>query len=207
MTEDKKMSDNPWGLDETKPEISEEGAGEGIYKENESQNQGEYHQPAGENNQGYWQNDNNQNAYQGNFDQQTYHSQEPYQPVSQGFGIASMVLGILSLVLFCSCVNIILAVVAIIFGIIQLSTPGSKKGMAIAGLITSALSILLFIIFSVVFAVSADFQEGFERGFQNGLRGDSPNQYHYESDLPDYDDEDDYYNDFYDDFLDHDDTF
>ncbi len=147
-------------------------------------------------------------TFGGNYDQQTYPYQEPYQPVSQGFGIASMVLGILALILFCSCVNIILAVIAIIFGIIQLATPGSKKGMAIAGLITSALSILLFLIFSVVFAVSADFQNGFEQGVQNGLRGDLPNQHHYESDLPDYyDDEYDYYDDFYDDFYDDDDTF
>ena len=84
MTEDKKMSDNSLGLDEAKPKISEDGSQEGIYKENESQNRGEYHQPAGENNQGGWQNDNSQNAYQGNYDQQTYPYQEPYQPVSQG---------------------------------------------------------------------------------------------------------------------------
>ena len=192
------MNDNPLGLDETKPELSENESSESIYKENESQNRGEYHQPENTENQSYWQTDYSQGTGQGNFGQQTYPYQEPYQPVSQGFGIASMVLGIVSLVLFCSCVNILLAIAAIIFGIIQLATPGSKKGMAIAGLITSALSILLFIIFSVTFAISTDFQEGFQQGFQNGLRENLPDQHHYESDSPDYD-EDDFYDDLFND--------
>ena len=96
------MSDNPLGLDETKPEISEESSQEGIYKENESQNRGEYHRPAGENNQGYWQNGDSQSSGQENSYQQANLYQEPYQPVSQGFGVASMILGILALVLFCS---------------------------------------------------------------------------------------------------------
>lgn len=185
------MNDNPLGLDETKPELSENESSESIYKENESQNRGEYHQPTNADNQGYWQNDYSQGTGQGNFGQQTYPYQEPYQPVSQGFGIASMVLGIVSLVLFCSCVNILLAIAAIIFGIIQLATPGSKKGMAIAGLITSALSILLFIIFSVTFVISTDFQEGFQQGIQNGLDRNFPEQYEYEYQFPDPEFDDD----------------
>ena len=33
-----------------------------------------------------------------------------------GFGIASLVLGIISLLLFCTCINIPLAILAIVFG-------------------------------------------------------------------------------------------
>lgn len=69
---------------------------------------------------------------------------------SNGFGIASMVLGIVSLVFFCTCINFVTAILAIIFGIIQLVRKSSKKGMAIAGLITGGLSLL----FAVVFWVS-----------------------------------------------------
>lgn len=184
------MNDNPLGLDETKPELSENGSGESVYKENESQSRGEYHQPVNEENQNCRQNDCGQGPGQGNFGRQTYPYQEPYQPVSQGFGIASMILGIISLALFCSCVNILLAIAAIIFGIIQLATPGSKKGMAVAGLITSGLSILLFIIFSVTFVISTDFQDGFQQGFrqelQNGPDEDFSERYDYEYQVPDF---------------------
>lgn len=64
---------------------------------------------------------------------------------TQGFGIASMVLGIISLLLFCTCVNWITGILAIVFGILQL-VRGREKGFAIAGIITAALSILLAII-------------------------------------------------------------
>ena len=53
LTEDNNMNDNPLGLDETKPELSENESSESIYKENESQNQGEYHQPENAENQSY----------------------------------------------------------------------------------------------------------------------------------------------------------
>lgn len=191
------MNDNPFGLDETKPENSENEVREGIYKEAKGQYQGEYHQPVNE--------EYSERAQQENPYQQTYSCQEPYQPVSQGFGIASMILGILSLVLFCSCVNLILAVISIIFGIIQLTTPESKKGMAITGLITSALSIFLFLIFMVTFLLSADFENGFERGLMDSLNN-LPNQNRYESDYPDYD-EDDRYEDDLDDPHETDDFF
>lgn len=119
-----------------------------------------------------------QNGYaqQGSYQQEGYsYYQQVYEEPkkeSQAFGIASMVIGIISLVLFCSCINIPLAVVAIIFGIIQLVKPGSKKGMAIAGVITSALSIILFVIMIIACLLSTDFREGFEQGFENGLGDD-----------------------------------
>lgn len=67
-----------------------------------------------------------------------------------GFAIASLVLGILSL---CGSVSLwcggILSVVGIVLGALGLSSKG--KGMAIAGIILSALGLIVAIIFRVVF--------------------------------------------------------
>lgn len=68
---------------------------------------------------------------------------------STGFGIASLVLGIIAVVLFCTGCNILLAVLAIIFGIIQL-VRSNYKGMAIGGIITGGLSIVFFIIYWII---------------------------------------------------------
>lgn len=72
----------------------------------------------------------------------------------RGFGIASMVLGIISLVLFFSFVNIPLAILAIIFGIIQL-TRKAPKGMAISGIVMGISSLFLLVIFWTCMFVSA----------------------------------------------------
>ena len=56
-----------------------------------------------------------------------------------GFGVASLVLGIISLLCFCSGVNVILAILAIVFGVIQIVTC-EKKGMAIGGHISGTFS-------------------------------------------------------------------
>ena len=127
----------------------------------------------------YQPNAQGQNGYQPNAYQQN--SKEPVKTVSQGLGIASMVLGILSLALFCTCVNIPLSITAIILGIVQLFKAGSKKGMAITGIITSCLSIVAWIIFIVAFVTSTDFQEGFERGWEDGIGND----FFYEYNFPD----------------------
>lgn len=68
-----------------------------------------------------------------------------------GMGIASLVLGIISLVFFCSCCNVITGVLAIIFGIIQLvKYKPHGKGLAIGGIVTAVLSIVFLLIFWVV---------------------------------------------------------
>ena len=58
-----------------------------------------------------------------------------------------MILGIISLAMFCTCLNIPIAAAAVVFGILQLMKgfrrPGS--GPAIAGLITAGLSVLAFL--------------------------------------------------------------
>ena len=70
---------------------------------------------------------------------------------TKGFGIAAMILGILSLVFCCfGKYTIVLAVLAIIFGIIGLKKPG--KGMAITGIVTGTLGCILAIVL-VVFVI------------------------------------------------------
>lgn len=67
-------------------------------------------------------------------------------PDSSAFGITSMVTGILSLVLcWIPLINFSLAVVAVIFGILGIKKPASK-GMAIAGLATGGLGLLISLI-------------------------------------------------------------
>ena len=68
---------------------------------------------------------------------------------SEGFGIASLILGIITVLLFCTCISWITGILAVIFGILQL-VKGNKKGMAVVGLITGgigfAASIILYIL-------------------------------------------------------------
>ncbi|WP_455720407.1 hypothetical protein [Agathobacter sp.] len=78
---------------------------------------------------------------------------QPTPPVKEkgdsiGFGIASMVLGIASVLLFCTCFNIVTAILAVIFGIIQL-VKNKNKVFAIVGISTAAVSIILTVIFWV----------------------------------------------------------
>ena len=56
-----------------------------------------------------------------------------------------MIMGIVSLLLFCTCINIPVAVAAIIFGIIYLCSRPESKVYGIVGIITAALSILCFV--------------------------------------------------------------
>ena len=74
----------------------------------------------------------------------------------KGFCIASMVLGIIALVLFCVWyLSIPCAILAVIFGILGIKSKG--KGMAIAGLVTGSIGLVvsvLIIIFLVIFGVA-----------------------------------------------------
>ncbi|MFV0465009.1 MAG: DUF4190 domain-containing protein [Lachnospiraceae bacterium] len=91
--------------------------------------------------------------------QMNYYAQQNRPPVQNmnqgnGFAIASMVLGIVSLVLFCTCLNFATAMLAVVFGIIHLTKKGAKRGMAIAGLITAGLSILFGLVFWILLLVN-----------------------------------------------------
>lgn len=79
--------------------------------------------------------------------------QEVVQDENKGFSIASMVLGIISIVLFCIWyLSIPCAILAIIFGIVGMKKGG--KGMAIAGLVLGIIAVAIVLIF-VIFVGSA----------------------------------------------------
>lgn len=93
--------------------------------------------------QAYQSEQSQPNAYQ-----QAYYGQTQAKGTGTGFGIASLVLGILSVFTFACCINYILAVLAIIFGIVQI-VKNEKKGLAIGGIITAVISIVLGIAVSL----------------------------------------------------------
>ncbi len=116
-------------------------------------NQQGYNAQQNYNQQGYNAQQNyNQQGYnaQQNYNQQRYNAQQNYnQQQSSGFGIASMICGIIALItccLWCTCIP--LAVVSIVFGILQIQK-GTAKGMAIAGIVCSSIALVLFIILTV----------------------------------------------------------
>lgn len=67
---------------------------------------------------------------------------------SKGLGIASMVLGIVSLVLCCFVpwVPLILGLVGLILGGVAIAKKMPGKGMAIAGLVCSIITVVLYVI-------------------------------------------------------------
>jgi|GEM_PF-424129 len=99
---------------------------------------------------------------------------------TNGYAIASMVLGIVSIPLVCCCyIGIIPAILAVIFGFVARNQikespyPQKGNGMALAGIITGFCSIGLIIIllalsFSQGFS-NKDFWNGFRNGFSDGF--------------------------------------
>ncbi len=73
------------------------------------------------------------------------YSQQPAGPAlgGKGFGIAALVMGILSIVLVCCCCGPIPGVLAIVFGIIQIKRTPEAKGLAIAGIVTGAIGLVI----------------------------------------------------------------
>lgn len=82
-----------------------------------------------------------------------------------GFGIASMILGILSLALFCACINIPLAIAAVVFGVLHLIRNPENKAFGIVGIVTAIISVVLFFVM-VVLLVPRAYHEYRE---QNGI--------------------------------------
>ncbi len=134
---------------------------------------------------------NNGNPYGGSnqYNQYSYNS-NPYtngngqtgpqvgpngKKLSIGFGVASLVLGIISLLCFCSGVNIIFAILAIIFGLIQILTC-EKKGLAIGGIVTAAISVLLLIITWGLLFTNAAFMEMMQDEIENNFEDDEDMQ-------------------------------
>lgn len=84
----------------------------------------------------------------------------------KGFGIAAMVLGIVSLVFFCLWyISIPCAILALIFGILGVKSTG--KGMAITGIVTGSIGLVVTVLI-VIFA----FVTGFIIGVSDSLDDD-----------------------------------
>ena len=103
--------------------------------------------------------------------QQSPYQQQPYQqpippmqppmaPVpppgpqgGKGLAVASMVLGIISLVCFCWWyISVVAAIIGLILGIVSLRGQKPGRGMAIAGIVTSAIGLVLMVIFLILAA-------------------------------------------------------
>ncbi len=83
-----------------------------------------------------------------------YEEQNP----GNGFGIASLVLGIVSLACFCFGLNIVLAILAIVFGAIHISRHKKVggKGFGIAGTVMGIISIVLGVVFWALVILAFD---------------------------------------------------
>ncbi len=76
---------------------------------------------------------------------------------TSGLAIASMVLGIVSIFTFCFVViSIICAVVGFVLGCVALGSNKKGKGMAIAGIVTSLVSVILLIVLVIIYGTSND---------------------------------------------------
>ena len=102
------------------------------------QNQGGY------TSSGYQQ---NQNGYTSGGYQQPMFNNQPQKGGDQGFAIAGMVLGIVSIVCCCcSWLSAIAAVAGLAFSIISIVQKKPGKGMAIAGIVCSSIGLIILIL-------------------------------------------------------------
>lgn len=132
-------------------------------------NQNPYQQSAPNQNT-YQQYGTPQNQYQQNYVQYGEY-QEPKK--SNGMAIGSMVCGIISILISCCWyIGLPLAIVSIVLGIIVLKNKKDGKGMAIAGIVLSGITVIIAIvaIIGVVFlANNESFMDEFYKGFYEGL--------------------------------------
>lgn len=70
-----------------------------------------------------------------------------------GFGIASLILGIIGMLLSCILIGIVPCVISVIFAIMALLKKDKKHGIAVAGLVCSIIGIIVFV-FMVVMVIS-----------------------------------------------------
>lgn len=134
----------------------------GQYGQNYGQPGGQYGQGYGQYGQGYGQpgdpygqNYANQDMNMGGGPAYPQNNMQPQE--SKGVSIASMVLGIFSLTFGCciTYVGIATAIAGLITGIISLKDKKPGKGMAIAGIIMSAIA-LVFLVFCIILVLTSD---------------------------------------------------
>lgn len=100
-----------------------------------------------------------------------YRGQNPGKQPTNGLALASLILGILSVLLsLCYGIGILFGIAALVLGIIsRKSTGGKLSGMALAGVICSICGIVIGIAFIVLafvgFALLSDISQ--EQGFEN----------------------------------------
>lgn len=104
---------------------------------------------------------NAQPQYQSQYQYPTYPNQYGAPPVKdpevpgKGQGVASMILGIISLVSFCSfSVPIICAIISIVLGCVSKSkakAAGMKNGMATAGIVMSVICLSLWVFIIIAY--------------------------------------------------------
>lgn len=147
------------------------------------QNQQPYNQPgySNSNQQSY-----GQPGYNAPYQNQQMYGMGTEMPKEKGtgvgFGIASMILGILSLLFFCTGCNILFIILAVIFGAIQI-VKNEQKGFAITGLITSGVSLLLFVLLYVFIIISTgdlnyyDYYDNYYNDYSNGYYDDYDDDY------------------------------
>lgn len=105
------------------------------------------------------QNQEYQQYYQAPFPTQpgVYNMQQPKEG-SNGFAIASLVLGIVGLfTCFCCGFSLLTGIMSIVFGAVSMQRRSSGNGMAIAGIILGAVSILCGIVIIAMFFFDASF--------------------------------------------------
>ena len=126
----------------------------GQYDQNYGQPNGQYDQNYGQPGDPYGQNYANQNLNMGGG---PAYPQNNMPQESKGVSIASMVLGIFSLTFGCciTYVGIATAIAGLITGIISLKDKKPGKGMAIAGIIMSAIA-LVFLVFCIILVLTSD---------------------------------------------------
>ena len=126
----------------------------GQYDQNYGQPNGQYGQGYGQPGDPYGQNYANQNLNMGGG---PAYPQNNMPQESKGVSIASMVLGIFSLTFGCciTYVGIATAIAGLITGIISLKDKKPGKGMAIAGIIMSAIA-LVFLVFCIILVLTSD---------------------------------------------------
>ncbi len=126
------------------------------------------------------------NPYPPNYNQRPADNRK--EEPGKGFAVASMVLGLISLVLFCTGINIITAILAIVFGIIHLVKQKQNHGMAVAGIVTAVVGILAFVTYWLLIIHAAGRTSGpdeFLRRYEYQFDGEmnAPDDY---QDLEDY---------------------
>jgi magnesium-transporting ATPase (P-type) len=121
----------------------------GQYQYNQNQNNStQYNQ--NQYNQNPYNQYQNQNSYQQNPYQQ-YQYQEPTPPKNNGMAIASLVCGIIGILLSCCYyLSLPLAIISVILGILVLKNHKDGRPLAIVGIVLGAITILISLIFVLV---------------------------------------------------------